>query len=160
MPRRIITSDLYHDKRVLKLPDSAKSVWVGIIAQTDDEGIFDPDPDVIRACMALNASPEQVAADVQRILDLKLAVAYQVNGAPLAFLPAFYKHQKLNRPTPSKHIRPPDDLLLDYPDYLDGRFTNFNQPQSRHRDLFKQPRVTDSSVTRQSHDSDATMTRQ
>ena len=74
------------DRRVLKLPTPAKTILIGAITLSNNEDIFDPDPHVLRAKLAINASIERVEADVQRIIDLGLAIPCEVNGKPLARL--------------------------------------------------------------------------
>jgi len=128
---------LWTDGRVLRLnTNMAKFIFVGLISQSDDEGIVEADAHVLKAALALKASTKSIDDALERITNVGLGVRYQENGQAFVFLPGFFKHQRLDRPTPTKHPRPPAELLAKYPWYVKGRREAFNRPNSRHKGLF------------------------
>ncbi|MBM4034143.1 MAG: hypothetical protein FJ291_20515 [Planctomycetes bacterium] len=134
--KRLLAPELWVDGKVLRLDDFGKLVFVGMISQSDDEGLVEVDPPALRAALALRATQGRIGRAVEEVLAVGLAVRYDVDGQSFALLPGFFKHQSLDRPTPSKHPRPPDDLLGKHPGYVEGRREAFNRPTCRHRGLF------------------------
>lgn len=138
MRRRVLAPELWSDGKVVRLgSDLGTLVWIALIAQTDDEGIVDLDPVCVQVSAHIHASIEDIEAILARATDLKLIVPYHNgDGHTFAFLPGFHKHQTLDRPTPTKHTRPPSELLDLFPQYVAGRRDAFNKPNCRHRGLF------------------------
>ena len=157
--RRMISPEIWGDGRVLKLTDLGKLLWVGLITQADDEGIFESDADVIKAAVHMHASPLIVQRSLDHIVQLTLAIPYEDGIQPLAFLPSFYKHQWIDRPTPTKHARPAWRTLLDYPDYIAARAETFNRPGGRYNGLFDKngKPVGDKSTTCPRHVNDVSL---
>jgi len=85
----MIDSKLWLDKRFRKLSIFGRLVFIGMISQANDEGILNPDPNLIHTGMGYFASshtPEQVATEVQNAFEVGLAVHHQVDGTPYAKL--------------------------------------------------------------------------
>jgi len=137
MRRRILSPELWNDGKVLKLhSDLGKLLWIGLIALTDDEGIVELDPDVLKSKLALQAHADEIEALLGTIIEKGMIVPYQVDGQRFAFLPQFYRHQRLDRPSPTDHPRPPDAILFQHTSYVAKRNECFANSRSRHRDEF------------------------
>ena len=137
MRRRVLAPELWNDGKVLKLrSDLATLLWIGIIASTDDEGIIELDADVLKSSLNIKAPVENVEQCLSLMTERGMLVPYQHDGQTFAFLPRFYRHQTLDRPSPSKHSRPPDAILCQHEAYVAARNAAFASNRSRHKDEF------------------------
>ena len=137
MRRRVLAPELWNDGKVLKLrSDLATLLWIGIIASTDDEGIIELDADVLKSSLNIKAPVEDVDQCLSLMTERGMLVPYQHDGQTFAFLPRFYRHQTLDRPSPSKHSRPPDAILCQHEAYVAARNAAFASNRSRHKDEF------------------------
>ncbi|MFC1806367.1 hypothetical protein ACFL09_05235, partial [Planctomycetota bacterium] len=127
--QRMISPGLWHDGRVVRLGDDlALLVWIGMCSQADDEGLAEAEPHALKAALALRATVPEVEAALEKIFSIGLAARYKVDDQTFAILPRWYRHQRLARPAPSKHPRPPADLLAQFPEYIEARRRTFNGP--------------------------------
>lgn len=93
--------------------DELKLFYIGLWCVADDAGRFVWDEELIAA----DLFPFNRDADVKRLLEqlrrTGRVLPYDVGGRKYGFLPKFAKHQRINRPTPSRLPEPPADLPED-----------------------------------------------
>jgi len=128
----MISSEIHSDAKMLRLSERAGGVFIRLITLTDQEGIVDCDPIVVRARLSLRRSVGSVAADLDAIAAEGLMVRYG-EGGTLAFLPGFFISQTLASPTATTQVRPPKALVASYPRYLEGRAKAFGSKKATGR---------------------------
>lgn len=118
MPRnRMLSKGLYSDPKVIPKTVPQTFVFVGCISLADDEGIFEVDPESMYWAFAKKDLPPEDIAEALRVLsEDEMIVVYD----KYAFLPNWFKHQTLNRPTQTKLKRPPRSTVERFPDYIEG----------------------------------------
>jgi len=113
--KRMIDPGIWRDSNVIKLSNDEFIVWIGCISSADDEGIIEPDPDSLFFEMGRRElTSEKIASALDRLAKLEMIIRY----GRYAFLPNWFKHQTLNRPTRTKMIRPPRSIVEKYPSYI------------------------------------------
>ena len=113
--KRMIDPGIWRDSNVIKLSNDEFIVWVGCISTADDEGIIEPDPDSLYFELARKElTPEIIASALKTLSELEMIIRYD----RFAFLPHWFKHQTLNRPSPTKLTRPPRSIVERYQDYI------------------------------------------
>ena len=113
--KRMLSPDLWTDGKSIRLKNDELLFFIGMISMADDEAIVEADPGSLHFRLARQEfSPEKIEDLLQRLHDEGMIVRY--NG--YAFLPNFFKHQKLDRPTMTKLKRPPAEIVRQYPEYL------------------------------------------
>ncbi len=124
----MIDPGIWRDSNVIKLTNDEFIVWLGCISSADDEGIIEPDPDSLFFELGRRElTPEKISDALDRIADLGMIVRYD----RYAFLPNWFKHQTLNRPTRTKLIRPPQFIVEKYPEYITSWEETFSFWQGR-----------------------------
>ena len=114
--KRMIDPGIWTDPKVIKLSNNAFIVFVGLISHADDEGIVEIDPDALYFKLARrDLEPEKITECIQEIAQQELLVIYGRYG----FFPNWFKHQTLNRPTETKYVRPPKEIIGKYPQYIE-----------------------------------------
>lgn len=100
---RSIKPDLWQDEAIGDLAVEARLLFIGLITQADDEGRLRGDPRLIGAqIFPYDAPPpEQVEAWLAELDRAGLILRYAHAGRPLISLPAWERHQKINRPNES-----------------------------------------------------------
>ena len=111
---RSVKPDFWRDEITgLMVPDVAL-FYVGLSGYADDDGRFEWSPALIRADLdpydAKWRGLDGIASMLEALLRLKRVVRYEVEGRTYGFIPTQKKHQKPNRPSPSKLPPPPDGL--------------------------------------------------
>lgn len=123
----MLHSEIFHDRKVLELSTPALVAWIAIILTADDEGIIEPDA---RALFYAMGREDMTVADVRKALEeitaQRLVVHYGEDGE-YAFIPSWFKHQRLAHPTDSRRPLPPVDVLEEHPDYVEGRNRTFGR---------------------------------
>lgn len=114
--RRMIDSEIWHDRKVVKLSNDAFILWVATISMADDEGIFEYDPDAwFYGIARKDLTPEKIEAAMGEIKGQRMVVMY---GDGYGFIPAWFKHQNLSHPTLTKNRRPPRNIVEQFPEYI------------------------------------------
>lgn len=118
MPRnRMLSKGIYSDPKVIPKTVPQTFVFVGCISLADDEGIFEADPESMYWSFAKRDLPPEDIAEAMGVLAKdELIVMYD----RYAFLPNWFKHQALNRPTQTKLKRPPRSIVERFPGYIEG----------------------------------------
>ncbi len=91
-------------------PADLKVFYLGLWCVSDDEGRFMWDPDLIAADLFPFDRGVDVPGLLRRLSATGRVLRYEVAGRAYGFLPKFAKHQKINRPTPSRLPPPPEGL--------------------------------------------------
>ena len=123
--KRMLSNGIWRDKKIIKLSSKELIVWIGCISIADDEGILEPDADSLFYELARrDMTVEEIDSAIKKLEsdEINLLVPY----GPYAFIPTWYKHQSLNRPSKTKLKRPPKDIVENYPDYIEGWESTFS----------------------------------
>lgn len=108
---RSIKPEFFADEQINSLPIPGRYLALGLITRSDDRGRQRRQD----AAIAAHVFPEgdvtikQVTKLLELIIATKIALAYVVNGHTYLWLPNFWKHQVINRPTESDLPPHPDD---------------------------------------------------
>lgn len=114
--KRMLDSEIWRDRKVIKLSNEAFILWIAIISMADDEGIFEYDPEAwFYEIARKEITAERIAIAMQEIIAQDMVVMY---GEGYGFIPSWYKHQVLSHATRSKNKRPPASVVTQYPEYL------------------------------------------
>jgi hypothetical protein len=114
---RMLSKSFFSDPKVIPKTVPQTLVFAGCISLADDEGILEADPESMYWAFAKRDLPPEAIAEALRILsDDEMLVMYD----RYAFLPNWFKHQTLNRPTRTKLKRPPRSIVERFPGYIEG----------------------------------------
>ena len=114
--KRMLSNELWRDKKVIKLSSNALILWIAIITIADDEGLFEYDAESWFYELARrDMTPEKINKSMDEIKSLQMVVMY---GDSYGFIPSWYKHQSLSHPTATKLQRPSREILENYPEYV------------------------------------------
>ncbi len=91
-------------------PADLKLFYIGLWMVADDDGRFAWDEDLIASDLYPFDRTVDVGALLQQLLQADRVQAYSVGGRRYGFIHNFSKHQKINRPTPSRLPPPPEGL--------------------------------------------------
>lgn len=109
---RTIKPDFWEDEQVALLSPLARLLFIGSWNLADDAGRLRWTPDYINASLFMydNLPTKRVRALMDEVEQQGMAVPYAGGQArqSLAYLPNFLKHQKINRPMPSRFPAPPE----------------------------------------------------
>jgi hypothetical protein len=114
--KRMIDPALWTDPKVIQLDTKSVMVFVGIITHADDEGIIELDPTSLYFKLArTDITLQSIPKIIQNLESVALIRTYGTYG----FLPTWYKHQNLKgrKPQPTKAVRPPAQMVSQYPQY-------------------------------------------
>jgi len=121
--KRMLDSEIWRDRKVVKLSNEAFILWIAIISMADDEGIFEYDPDAwFYEIARKDITAKKISAAMQEIIDQEMVVMYEDR---YGFIPAWYKHQVLSHATRSKNKRPPAGVVKLYPEYISSWVKTF-----------------------------------
>ena len=116
--KRMIDPSIWTDPEIIKMASSDVLFFIGLITYADDEGIFETDPGSLYFKMArTDISIQDIPGILERLGDACLIKLY---GNRYGFLPKWFKHQNLKgrKAQYTKYIRPPKDILQQYPGYI------------------------------------------
>ena len=115
--KRMISPEIWRDKKVVKLSNTAFILFIGCISTADDEGIIEPSPDAFYFELARKELTVDLIEDAfNELYKSKMVLKY----GDYAFLPSWFKHQSLEKPSKTKRKRPPRELVESNKDYLEG----------------------------------------
>jgi hypothetical protein len=78
----------------------------------DDDGRIEGNHETVTRFGGFREDSREIASALDELRSLRRVVLYEVEGNPFIHLPLFVKHQKIDRPTPSK-LPPPPGLTED-----------------------------------------------
>jgi hypothetical protein len=101
---RTIKPEFWTDEKLSECSLSARLLFVGLISHADDEGRLDYSPTRIRLQIfpCGKVSQNQLIEWLGELNEHSLIRAYRVDSKDYLDIPGFTKHQRINRPTPSR----------------------------------------------------------
>jgi len=101
---RSIKPEFWSDEKLSECSLSARLTFIGLWTFADDEGRLDFQPSRLRMQVypCGTVSIEQLREYLGELTERSLIRFYEVDGREYLDIPNFTKHQKINRPTPSK----------------------------------------------------------
>jgi hypothetical protein len=109
MPRiRSIKPEFWEDERIGTLSRDARLLYLGLISLADDEGRFRASSVLLRAQVFPYDHKTDVPAWMDELVAAGRVVRYSFDGETFGAIKTFPRHQKIDRPTPSK-LPSPDD---------------------------------------------------
>jgi hypothetical protein len=113
---RTLKPEFYGDELVCAISRDARLTTVGLISAADDRGRLEFSVPAIRGFVFPRdkLSDRHVARWIAEITGIGIAVVYEVTW-PYLWLPNFWKHQVINRPTESVLPPHPDDPYGEFP---------------------------------------------
>lgn len=107
---RTIKPEFWEDETIALLPPLGRLLFIGTWNLADDEGLLRWTPDYLKAGIFIydKLTIKQVSGLMELLVDAGLVFPYQGGKAHqlLAYIPGFTRHQRINRPSPSK-LPPP-----------------------------------------------------
>jgi len=105
MPRiRTVKPEFWLNEELALLPPETRLLAIGLLNQSDDEGYFRAHPTLLKAAIfpfsEPSVSPHDMLIQLQKASYISLCIGG--DGKPYGFVINFAKHQRVNRPTPSK----------------------------------------------------------
>ena len=105
MPRiRTVKPEFWLDEHLAMLPPETRLLAIGLLNQADDDGYFRAHPVLLKAAIfpfnEPSVSPHDMLIQLQKIGYISLCIGG--DGKAYGLVVNFAKHQKINRPTPSK----------------------------------------------------------
>ena len=115
MPRkRMIDPEFWSDEEIGSWPPIAKLFYIGLWNFSDDNGRFKAHRRMLYAQIFPYSIPRNITfCKLKQLLGNKV-VWYEVEGLQYGHLRNFNKHQRIDRPTPSK-LPPPPKVKIDEP---------------------------------------------
>ena len=108
---RSLKPEIWDDEAVGAISRDARLLFVGLITQADDDGRLRGDPRLVGAQVfpydAL--APTQVEAWLEELAEIGLIVRYENADRPFIELPAWKRHQRINRASESAFPSPEAD---------------------------------------------------
>ena len=104
--KRIIDPTFWEDEEIgLKWPPLARLFYIGLWNFADDEGRIKAHPALLKS----QIFPYERKVDIEKLKKIVSSKVqwYEVSGSQYGFVRNFLKHQRIDRPTPSKLPAPP-----------------------------------------------------
>jgi len=105
---RTIKPEFWANERIAAWPPLTRLAYVGLWNEADDEGRLRGSP----AYLASRIFPYEKSLDMKKVLapiqNCGKLVLFEHEGQHYGYLPGFNKHQRINRPSPSKLPKPDD----------------------------------------------------
>jgi hypothetical protein len=102
---RTIKPEHWSDKNLTNLPLPAHLLWIGTWNFSDDEGVFENDPVLIKSNVFPRRNDvrvEQVAQWLGQLVKARYIIPFVFNNVSYFIHRTFKAHQKIDRPNPSK----------------------------------------------------------
>jgi len=101
---RTIKPEFWADEKLSECSLSARLLFIGLLTFADDQGRFEYRPARIRMQVfpCGSASLEDVTEWLGELSEHSLIRVYEIDSCRFVDIPNFLKHQRINRPTPSK----------------------------------------------------------
>ncbi len=118
MPRkRVIDPAFFTDTTLGSLSRDVRLLYIGMWCVADDAGLYEHDAELLR----VSVFPFDRDIDAAAIVNMLSALSagktprlrtYDVAGKRYGVVVNFMRHQRVDHPTPSKHPRPPEKVLM------------------------------------------------
>lgn len=115
---RTVKPSFFTSLTITALPLSARLTFIGLWTYADDEGRGVDDPRLVKAevwPLDDDMTARKIDRDLARLADDGLIIRYQVDGRRFLQITNWGEHQRVNRPTPSKHPVPTIDSTVSAP---------------------------------------------
>lgn len=101
---RSLKPEIFRDEKVQRLPIQARLLYIGLITHADDEGRLDGEPTAIRSLVFPHDDlpTKTILRWLEAVTDKGLIYRYEADGFKWIELRGWSKHQKVDRPTPSR----------------------------------------------------------
>lgn len=107
---RMLKASIWTDEKLTECSVNAHHLFILCISQADDAGILCVKPKILHDLVyfgrAERPALESTEKALKELFSQFLLIPYEVDGTPYAFMPNWFSHQKINRPSPSKHPAP------------------------------------------------------
>lgn len=134
---RTIKPEFFTSLTIDKLSLSAQRTFVGLWTYADDHGRGLDDARLIKAALwplRSRHTPARVEQDMKEIESLNLISRYEIGGTRYFYIPTWYEHQRVNRPSTSKIPPPP---APDGSPRAHGAFSESSPQEGKGRELGK-----------------------
>lgn len=115
---RTIKPSFFTSLTITELPLSARLTFIGLWTYADDEGRGVDDPRLVKAevwPLDDDMTARKIDRDLARLAADGLIIRYQVGGRRFLQITNWGEHQRVNRPTPSKHPAPTLESTMSAP---------------------------------------------
>lgn len=101
---RTLKPEFWTDEKLSELPESVHMLAAALLNYADDEGYFNANPALVKAaCFPLREPSVSVHGGLTQLCDLDyIRIANGIDGRSYGWVVGFAKHQRVNRPTPSR----------------------------------------------------------
>jgi len=112
---RTIKPEFWKHQRMAELPAETRLLAIGLLNYADDEGYFDAHPALIRGeLMPYSEKTGRIPKMLEELSAIGfLSVTSSDDGKQIGHITNFLEHQRINRPTASKHSRKPHAALTE-----------------------------------------------
>lgn len=126
---RTLKPEFWKHFRMAHLPAETRLLAIGLLNYADDEGYFRAHPSLIRGeLMPYTEKSSHIPKMLEALQSIGFLTLYNTDhGEPMGHVTNFLEHQRINRPTASKHSRK-------------------THPQLTESSVIAQPSLTDSSL--------------
>jgi hypothetical protein len=111
---RSVKPEFWRDEVTGCMPPETALFYLGLAGHADDDGRFEWNPALIRADLdpydVKWGGTRGIEKQLEQLVSLRRVVMYVVDGRTYGVIPSQKRHQKPNRPTPSRLPPPPDPL--------------------------------------------------
>lgn len=105
---RSLKPEFWTDMRLARLPAMSRLVFLCLISMADDEGRIEGDAETVWHFGFPRESVEDVTSALRTLVECSRIVLYRGDdGVPVVAIPTFRRHQRVDRPYPSKLPAPP-----------------------------------------------------
>lgn len=104
--QRIIKPEIWTDENFVKLSAMARLLFIGLWNFADDKGVIKNSPLELKMKI-FPADNVDCAPLIDEIANLEMVVLFESDGVNWIWIHKFLKHQKIDRPQPSKNPQPP-----------------------------------------------------
>ena len=120
---RTIKPEFWSDENLSECSLSARLLFIGLISHADDEGRLEYSPTRIRMQVfpCGSATGKQITEWLQQLTEHSLIEVYEIDSKGYIGIPGFAKHQRINRPTPSRLPKRLTEDSLRTPAGLEGK---------------------------------------
>lgn len=101
---RSLKPELFRDEKVQRLPRDARLLYIGLITHADDAGRLDGEPVAVRSLVFPHDDlpTKTVVKLLDAIREKGLIYRYEAEGFSWIEIRGWSKHQRVDKPTPSR----------------------------------------------------------
>jgi hypothetical protein len=101
---RTIKPEFWTDERLSELPEAVHMLAAALLNYADDEGFFNANPALVKAaCFPLREPSVSIHGGLTELSNIGYLQLFDgIDGRKYGWIVSFSKHQKINRPSPSR----------------------------------------------------------